>query len=183
MGNDGTIHTWEPNATGAPSRSFRAASQARSAEVGEDGRAAVVSDSDARMAVVDLESGRVLREIASSPGSSRFVLVDVAQKRIITGGTDGIVRILNLDTGASLAQIISTVNGWAALDGQGRFDGTPAGVQDVQWLAAQLSLPVDNFSEAYFEPGLVAKYMRDQPSFVAPAPTAVEAGSPCPRVY
>jgi hypothetical protein len=98
----------------------------------------------------------VLREIASSPGSSRFVLVDVAQKRIITGGTDGIVRILNLDTGANLAQIISTVNGWAALDGQGRFDGTPAGVLDVQWLAAQLSLPVDNFSEAYFEPGLLA---------------------------
>ena len=180
MGSDGTIHSWEPNATGAPSRSFRAASQARSAEVSGDGRAAVVSDSDARMAVVDLENGRVLREIASSPGSSRFVLVDIAQKRIITGGTDGIVRILNLDTGANLAQIISTVNGWAALDGQGRFDGTPAGVQDVQWLAAQLSLPVDNFSEAYFEPGLVAKYMRDQPSFVAPAPTAVEAGISLP---
>jgi hypothetical protein len=133
------------------------------------------------MAVVDLRAGACCAKPPAA-GSSRFVLVDVAQKRIITGGTDGIVRILNLDTGASLAQIISTVNGWAALDGQGRFDGTPAGVQDVQWLAAQLSLPVDNFSEAYFEPGLVAKYMRDQPSFVAPAPTAVEAGSPPPRV-
>jgi hypothetical protein len=176
MGSDGTIHTWDPNVTTAPSRSFRAASQARSAELSDDGRAAAVSDSDAHTAVVDLETGRVLREFASNPGSSRFVLVDLAQRRLITGGGDGIVRILNLNSGTTLAQIISTVNGWAALDAQGRFDGTPTGVQDVQWLAAQLSLPVDNFSEAYFEPGLVAKYMRDQPSFVAPAPTAVEAG-------
>jgi hypothetical protein len=176
MGSDGTIQTWDPNNTAAPSRSYRAASQARSAEISDDGRAAAVSDSETHTAVVDLESGRVLREFAASPGSSRFVMVDIAQRRLITGGGDGIVRIWNLNSGTTLAQIISTVNGWAALDGQGRFDGTPGGVQDVQWLAAQLSLPVDNFSEAYFEPGLVGKYMRDQPSFVAPAPTAVEAG-------
>jgi hypothetical protein len=180
MGSDGMVHTWDSNGTAAPSRSFRAASQARSAELSDDGRAAAVSDSDAHTAVVDLDSGRVLREFASSPGSSRFVLVDVAQRRLITGGSDGIVRILNLNSGTPLAQIISTVNGWAALDAQGRFDGTPGGVQDVQWLAAQLSLPIDNFSEAYFEPGLIAKYMRDQPSFVAPAPTAVEAGISLP---
>jgi len=176
MGSDGTIHSWDPNVTTAPSRSFRAAGQARSAELSDDGRVATVNDSDAHAAVVDLETGRVMREFASNPGSSRFVLVDLAEKRLITGGSDGIVRILNLNSGTTLAQIISTVNGWAALDAQGRFDGTPSGVQDVQWLAAQLSLPVDNFSDAYFEPGLVAKYMRDQPSFVAPAPTAVEAG-------
>ena len=176
MGSDGAIHSWDPNVTTAPSRSFRATGQARSAELSDDGRIAAVSDSDAHTAVVDLETGRVLREFASNLGSSRFVMADIAQGRLITGGSDGIVRILSLNSGTTLAQIISTVNGWAALDAQGRFDGTPGGVQDVQWLAAQLSLPVDNFSDAYFEPGLVAKYMRDQPTFVAPAPTAVEAG-------
>jgi hypothetical protein len=176
MGSDGTIHVWDSNNPAAPARSFRAAAQVRSAELSEGARAAAVSDSDTHTEVVDLDSGRVLREFASSPGSSRFIMVDLARQRLITGGGDGIVRILNLNSGTTLAQIISTVNGWAALDAQGRFDGTPGGVQDVQWLAAQLSLPVDNFSEAYFEPGLVGKYMRDQPSFVAPAPTAVEAG-------
>jgi WD40 repeat protein len=176
MGSDGVIHSWEANATAAPSRSFRALGQTRSAQLSQDGRAAAVADADAHSQVIDLESGRVLREFTSTPGSSRFALVDLNQRRLITGGNDGIVRIWNLNSGANIAQIISTANGWAALDGQGRFDGTPDGVQDVQWLAAQLNLPIENFSKTYLEPGLVAKSMRDQSNYVAPAPSSVEAG-------
>ncbi len=170
VGSDGAAYTWDANSPAAPARSFKAVSQARSAQLSGDGRTAAVSDSDSRTEVVDMQSGRVLRQFSTTPGSSRFVLVDINQKRLVMGGNDGIVRILNVNSGVPLAQIISTLNGWAALDEQGRFDGTPAGVQDVQWLAAQLNLPIDNFSSNYFEPGLVGKYMRDQPGLVAPAP-------------
>ena len=86
------------------------------------------------------------------------------------------MRVRNLDTGELLVQIISTLSGWTAVDAQGRFDGTISGVDDVKWLASQLKLPIDNFSQPYYEPGLVARYIRAPSGFVAPAPTPVFGG-------
>jgi hypothetical protein len=147
---------------------------------GADAQLAAANPSGDRLTVVDPQSGRVSLDIAVAPGSARYVVVDRPYRRVITGGNDGIVRIRNLDTGELLVQIISTLSGWAALDGQGRFDGTIAGVDDVKWLASQLKLPIDNFSQPYFEPGLVARYMRQPGGFVAPAPTAVYGGIALP---
>jgi hypothetical protein len=130
--------------------------------------------------ISDPQSGRLLLDIDVAPGSARFVLVDWPYRRVITGGSDGIVRIRSLDNGNLLVQIISTLTGWAAVDSQGRFDGTIAGVDDIKWLASQLKLPIDNFSQPYFEPGLVAHYLREAGGFVAPAPTPVFGGIALP---
>ncbi len=175
---DGSVHFW--SAEGAPLSQVRAANGAQRAEFSEDGRVVAIGQSNRQIAVFDLGSGRVLRELKALPGGSRFVEVDLDHKRVLTAGRDGVVNIFDLDTGRSLAEIISTIGGWAALDGQGRFDGTPSGVADVEWLAAKQMLPVDNFSATYFEPGLIADYMRSRPNFAAPAPAAVAAGITLP---
>ena len=183
VGSDGAIHIWDADGAGTPNRSFRPVSQAKAAEISDDGRAVALAFSETQTAVVEMQSARVLRKIGSDPGFARSLAVDLDRKRLFTGGGDGFVRIWNVESGEPLAQIISTVKGWAALDRQGRFDGTPVGVQEVRWLTVKQTLPVDNFSTAYFEPGLIAKYMRDQASFVAPAQTAVAAGiRPPPQV-
>ncbi len=183
VGSDGAIHVWDVDGPGSPNRSLRAISQAKAAEISEDGKAVALTFSETQAAVVDMESARVLRKFQGGAGFARSLVVDLNGKRLYTGGRDGFVRVWNLESGEALAQIISTVNGWAALDRQGRFDGTPAGVKEVRWLTGKQTLPVDNFSAAYFEPGLIAKYMRDQVSFVAPAQKAVTAGiGPPPQV-
>ena len=130
--------------------------------------------------ITDPATGQVLLDQDVAPGSARYVVVDRAHRRVITGGNDGIVRIRRLDNGELLVQIISTLSGWVALDKQGRFDGTIAGIDDIKWLAAQLQLPIDNFSQPYFEPGLVARYIREPTGFVAPAPTPVFGGIALP---
>ena len=132
-----------------------------------------------RLTIADPQSGRTL-DVAVAPGSARYYVVDRPYKRLITGGNDGIVRVRNLDTGELLVQIISTLSGWTAVDAQGRFDGTISGVDDVKWLASQLQLPIDNFSQPYYEPGLVARYMRAPSGFVSSAPTPVFAGIALP---
>jgi WD40 repeat protein len=177
VGSDGAAYAWNPQAPTAPARTVRAAQgQVRSVRLSADGSTAAVAKTETTTEVVNMRDGSVERQITTTPGSARFVLVDVAKKRLVIGGEDGIVRILNVDSGTPLAQIISTLNGWAALDEQGRFDGDPGGMKDVEWLAAQLNLPIDNFSSNYFEPGLIGKYMRDRPDLAAPAPQQVQAG-------
>jgi hypothetical protein len=145
-----------------------------------DVQVAAVSPSADHLRVTDPQSGRALVDIDVQAGSARYVVVDLPYRRVITGGDDGIVRVRNLDTGVLLVQIISTLSGWAAVDAQGRFDGVIAGVDDIKWLASQLKLPIDNFSQAYFEPGLVARYMRAPTGFVAPAPSPVFGGIALP---
>jgi WD40 repeat protein len=145
-----------------------------------DAQLATMGNAGTRLTVVDPQSGRVVLDVPVAPGSARFFVIDRAYKRVITGGNDGIVRIRNLDTGELLVQIISTLTGWTAVDAQGRFDGTISGVDDVKWLASQLKLPIDNFSQPYYEPGLVARYVRAPSGFVAAAPTPVLGGIALP---
>lgn len=58
------------------------------------------------------------------------------------------------------AQLLSTKNGWAVLDAQGRYDGNEEAFKDVSWDADGQLLELDRFSEKYFEPGLLTKVMR-----------------------
>lgn len=147
--------------------------------LGGDAQVASVGTTGSQLRIADPQSGQAL-DIAVAPGSARYFVIDRPYKRLITGGNDGIVRVRNLDTGELLVQIISTLSGWTAVDAQGRFDGTLTGVDDVKWLASQLKLPIDNFSQPYFEPGLVARYIRAPSGFVAPAPTPVFGGIALP---
>jgi hypothetical protein len=147
--------------------------------LGSDAQVASVGNSGSQLKIVDPQNGQAL-DIAVAPGSARYFVIDRPFRRLITGGNDGIVRVRNLDTGELLVQIISTLSGWTAVDAQGRFDGTLTGVDDIKWLASQLKLPIDNFSQPYFEPGLVARYIRAPSGFVAPAPTPVFGGIALP---
>ncbi len=147
--------------------------------LGGDAQMASIGTAGGQLRVTDPQSGQAL-DITVAPGSSRYFVVDRPFRRLITGGNDGIVRVRNLDTGELLVQIISTLSGWTAVDAQGRFDGTITGVDDVKWLASQLKLPIDNFSQPYYEPGLVARYIRAPSGFLAPAPTPVFGGIALP---
>ena len=147
--------------------------------LGGDAQMASPGTTGNQLRITDPQSGKAL-DIAVAPGSARYFVIDRPFRRLITGGNDGIVRVRNLDTGELLVQIISTLSGWTAVDAQGRFDGTTTGVDDVKWLASQLKLPIDNFSQPYYEPGLVARYVRASSGFVAPAPTPVFGGIALP---
>ncbi|HUI18115.1 MAG TPA: GLUG motif-containing protein, partial [Alphaproteobacteria bacterium] len=170
----GLMRVWPKDGRGQP-RVFAGSPNPPAAEVAPGGRYVALAGTQGQASLYDTASGRLARGFAGPAGSAQFVLVDAAHQRLLTGGTDGIIRVWGLSDGTDMARMISTLKGWAVLDQQGRFDGSQQGVDDVSWVA-EANLPIDNFSEKYYEPGLLAKVFAEQPVYVADAAAPLSAG-------
>lgn len=124
-----------------------------------------------RMASFELETG------ASGP-----LVLDSRRKWLFAGESNGTVGIyaFSRDTTGRIAGLISTNDGgWTVLNREGRFDGPQSGVDALLWAdeTAAQTLPVDAFSESYFEPGLLAKLDDEAPRFLNEQPRNMsEAG-------
>lgn len=92
-------------------------------------------------------------ELTSEPVIA--LLLDVDRRWLFVGGAGGTVGIYSFDEEVRIARLISTDNGWAVVDRKGRFDGPQGGVDALAWAGEGQTLPVDSFSESYFEPGLL----------------------------
>ena len=92
-----------------------------------------------------------------------MLILDSARGWVFSGEGTGTVGIHSLREKHRLARLISTTGGWAVLDHAGRFDGSRSGIAALDRVgetedeAKRHTLPVDAFSERYFEPGLLAR--------------------------
>ena len=111
-------------------------------------------------------SGLIERQatVKLSPGASRPLLLDTSRQWIFGGEANGAIVIHSLERKEAnpVGWLISSARGWAVLDRVGRFDGSQSGIDALSWSGETVSrirqdLPVDAFSESYFEPGLLAK--------------------------
>ena len=111
-------------------------------------------------------SGKIRRlaTIKLSRGSARPLLLDSSRAWIFGGEVDGTIAIHSLKGGKpkAVGWLISTTQGWTVLDRLGRFDGSQSGIDALSWSGETATrirqhLPVDAFSESYFEPGLLVK--------------------------
>ena len=115
-----------------------------------------------------------IRRVASvepGAGASGPLALDSRRQWLFAGEPNGTVGIYTYSRGerGRIAGLISTNDGgWAVLNREGRFDGPQNGVDALLWAGetAAQTLPVDAFSESYFEPGLLAKLDEDAPRFL-----------------
>ena len=148
---------------------------------------ALALSADGRHAAAAAESGRV--SVWSITGKARRVAaLDLARARarplsldarrgwLLTGEANGTIAVRAFrDREAPLvARLISTRRGWSVLDREGRFDGSQSGVDALIWAGESAerkarNLPVDAFSEPYFEPGLLAKLDDARPAYLTGA--------------
>lgn len=98
--------------------------------------------------------------------------IDAARQWIFAGernGTVGIYAYSGNEDEPRVASLICTGDGgWAVVDSEGRFDGLQDGVDALLWAGdtADETLPVDAFSESWFEPGLLGKLDDEAPRFL-----------------
>ena len=114
---------------------------------------------------------RRVAEVELGAGAAGALALDARRRWLFAAeasGTVGIYAYAGRQAGR-LAGLISTNDGgWAVLNREGRFDGPQSGVDALLWAAdtAAQTLPVDAFSESYFEPGLLAKLDEPSPRFL-----------------
>ncbi len=171
--SDGTVHVW--SASGGVLSSWDAESGAVTAidvnRVGSiittarDEEAHVWSATGSKQATISDPDNKIGHAFFSSDGN-----------RVITSGSNGLIKVWNASTGAFMAQLILTKTGWAVTDTKGRFDGSEGGLSNVSWAAEQGVFDIANFSEPYYEPGVLAKTLRAPEALLTPAAPAVEDG-------
>lgn len=97
--------------------------------------------------------------------------------RLFSGGKDGIVRVTDVssDPPKPLLRLVSTSKGWAALDDNGRFDGSLDALREIAW-GGKEEVAIDRLSDRFNQPGLVPIMLASQPA----KPQAVAAAQPAP---
>ncbi|MEI8395251.1 MAG: caspase family protein [Rhodospirillaceae bacterium] len=170
---DGKVRVW--SASGAQIGSWSAEDDpVTGLSVSRNG--AVATAAGDNMAHVWTATGGSGARIKDANNKVTLVAFSPDGSRVITAGTNGLARVWDAADGRFLAQLIPTTGGWAVTDANGRFDGSEGGVGNVAWAADQGTFEISNFSEPYFEPGLLAKTLRAPGALITAAAPAVEAG-------
>ncbi|MCW8929721.1 MAG: caspase family protein [Gammaproteobacteria bacterium] len=88
----------------------------------------------------------------------------------------GGIFLVDINQDKKIAQLVSTKSGWAILDKKGRYDGNEDAFHDVSWDADGKLIELDQFSEKYFEPGLLQKIVRKKQKMITEPIVEIEKG-------
>ncbi len=83
-------------------------------------------------------------------------------KKVLTVLASGDLSLWDVATGRKIARLFSMQNGWTVMDAFGRFDGSEEAIENFSWLANEDDIPLDKFSENYYEPGLLTSLLQNQ---------------------
>ena len=156
-GDDGAARHWIAGET-APAREYAGTGAALVSLALDSGKDRVAAGAaDGGLLVWGTEDSKPTLSLPAHGGALRQVVFDIGGERVLTAGDDAITRIWDLASTTMLVQLISTKGGWATVDEDGRFDGDNKALNDVEWVTDTQALPIDHFSDDYYEPGLLHK--------------------------
>jgi len=176
---DGTVMLWSTGSAAA-TRSWSAHGDVITA-LHFDGSGQLVTAAGERSALIWTAGGQrqaELRDADGKVGAALFVpgVPTGSAGTVITASEDGRAKVWDSRTGTVKAQLILTRGGWTVTDQAGRFDGSEAGNGNVAWSDSDLSLDIENFSDPYYEPGLLAKTLRAPAAIITARAAPVEQG-------
>lgn len=132
------------------------------------GKSVAAVEAEKNLLIWDTSSPDKPTVIEAHSGPIKGVAFDADPNRVITFGQDGVTRIWNRADGSLIIQLISTENGWAVVDSDGRFDGNSRALSNLAWVGETLELPIDNFTDNLYEPDLLEKKRLGIGQFLAP---------------
>ena len=100
-------------------------------------------------------------------------------RRLLGADANGVLHVWDVASTRETLKLISTETGWTVVDDAGRFDSSEAGMPNVAWEAGEQELPIDNFSQQHYEPGLLASHLQND-RFINRQPPIVPQGITLP---
>ncbi|MBF0093644.1 MAG: caspase family protein [Alphaproteobacteria bacterium] len=143
--------------------------------ISSSGSSVAIAEADT-ITVTNLVSGRQLSKMSIASGVVTGLGFDLTAEHLLSVGSDGKMRIWNVDTGEELLEISFTTLGWIAMDGRGRFDGNEDGIAKVGWLTGAGEIPLQQFSPNFFNSGLVRAYWQGEADGVRAVPEMAAKG-------
>jgi hypothetical protein len=100
-------------------------------------------------------------------------------KKLLTVLASGDLSLWDVESGQKMLRLFSSKRGWTVMDALGRFDGSEDAMENFSWLAKDEDIPLDKFSESYYEPGLLNNVIQNQ-DYLNHEPDSVAEGISLP---
>lgn len=160
----------------------------RTQKINEENPITSVSISDAaalltlstpqKIKLFNLNNLSLIKEISTAENISNLHFINQG-KHLAGADEKGVLHIWDLKSANEVLKLISTDSGWTVVDNVGRFDSSEEAIPNVSWMANEEDIPIDNFSQNYYEPGLLAAHL-NRNDFINQQPRKVQAGISLP---
>jgi len=107
-------------------------------------------------------NSKVLLSVQNNQNPFTDALILDEGKKLLTVLANGELSLWDVPSGKKLLRLFSTKQGWTVMDAYGRFDGSEAAMENFSWLANENDIPLNNFSENYYEPGLLSNVLQNK---------------------
>jgi WD40 repeat protein len=129
-----------------------------------DGKKILSGGGEGAIKLWDAASGKLIRSIDSRHGAVYTVKFSLDGNSIISSGVDGTMRFWNSASGQLMATLHTFKNDWAVVDAAGRFDGSPAGLKQLHYVAGLEVRDVEPATDANYEAGLLKRILGPAPN-------------------
>jgi WD40 repeat protein len=136
---------------------------AQSVSFSADGKKILSGGGEGAIKLWDAASGKLIRSIDSRHGAVYTVKFSLDGSSIISSGVDGTMRFWNSASGQLMATLHTFKNDWAVVDAAGRFDGSPAGLKQLHYVAGLEVRDVEPATDANYEAGLLKRILGPAP--------------------
>ena len=143
-----------------------------------DGKTVATASQDGSVRLWDAETGASEGVLGRHEGGVLGVEFSPDGNFVITVGEDQTARLWRLNERKLLCTLVSFDDGrWAVVDPDGRFDASDGGdVDGLHWVIGTEAIALYQLKERYYEPGLLAKLLGENPEPVREVRAFVDPG-------
>jgi filamentous hemagglutinin family protein len=131
------------------------------------------------MVHVGNNQGDIELSIQNADNPIKLVKILENGKKLLTVLANGDLALWDMTSGNKMLRLFSTKQGWTVMDAFGRFDGSDEAMENFSWIVDDQEIPLDSFSENYYEPGLLTSVLQNL-DYLNSNPDMVEAGISLP---
>lgn len=164
----------QPNNRVRLNRKIEGGNALTSASVSSIANLLALSTSAKQIKLFNLNGLSFTKEIKTTENISNLQFINQG-KQLVGADEKGVLHVWDIGLASELLKLISTDSGWTIVDNVGRFDSSERGMPNVSWLAGGKDIPIDNFSENYYEPGLLSTHLNNN-AFINQQPNKVQEG-------